>query len=165
MCPSNLFLQFAIIIALLAMVYGYRCMFKNAKLNFRTLAGLLEAPLEKKGFLKMSLEGHYKGRKVNLTYLFTSKNNNFFGPSIELRFPVKKQKLFCIDYQRVTQSTQLKGNRVFYNPRIGSFALWCKDASRTSWGDIRVYSEQELNGILEELTQAAETVEKDPGRF
>ncbi|MDD5653868.1 MAG: hypothetical protein PHT31_06910, partial [Candidatus Omnitrophica bacterium] len=141
-------------------IYGYRRMVQFARTNIEALSKLLEAPNQNSGFLKLSLEGFYKGRKIILTYFLISDSNNFINPSIEPRAVYIKQKLFSLDYPSITEHTQLRKNRIFYNCRKPYSIL---EKSNFSWGDIRLFTEEEFRQILEELTQAAEIVERKQG--
>jgi hypothetical protein len=157
MCPGTFFLQLAILGIILVSIYGYRRMGEMVGLNFDTLSRILEAPVVNSRFLQPSLEGYYKGRKVILSYLFLAPYNNFVNPHIEPRAILRKQNFFCLDYPSITEHTTLKGKRIGYNCRRPFGTI---EKSNFSWGNIRVYSEEEFRAILEELTQAAEIVEK-----
>lgn len=166
MCPlacPNLFLpQLLIIAAILFSIYGYRRMHERARSNIDSLSRLLQAPSPNSGFFRPSIEGYYKGRKVVLAYSLSSKSYNFLNPFMEPRIPLKKQKLFLIDYPKITEHTQLRGGRIYYNCRLPIGKI---EASNWSWGGIRIFSEGEFRDILEELTQAAQIVESNPENF
>jgi len=156
MCPTAFFYQLIIVGIVLLAIYGYRRMLQSTKQNITTLSGLLEVPTVNSRFLNLSLEGFYKERKVVLFYLFLSHNNNFVNPSMEPRIVLKKEPFFCIDYPKITEHTHLKKGKVVYNCRRPFGII---EASNFSWGNIRVFSEEEFRDILEELTQAAQMVE------
>jgi len=160
MCPVNQIYIFLILFVMWLAIYGYRRMSQFARTNIEVLSKLLQTPNQISSFLKLSLEGFYKGRKIILTYFLTSDSNNFLNPSIEPRAIHRKQKLFSLDYPSITTHTQLRKNRIFYNCRkpYGILEKW-----NFSWGDIRLFTEEEFRAILDELTQAAEIVEKGQG--
>jgi len=142
-----------ILCLLLLLFYSYRRIYEKASLNIDTLSLYLEAPQISKGFLNstLKLEGFYKGRKVILNYIMGEHNAS--GPAMELRHMIKPQKNFLFNYPRPTQNTQLRGNKVWYIRY---------DPFRGGWGNIPVYSDQELREILEELKNSAEIAEKIP---
>jgi len=107
---------------------------------------------------RMRLEGYYRGRKVVLSY-FTmgSRSNNFIAPCIE-PLVEPKQKFFRLTNPRITENTVLVGKKIYYNCRRGLADLWSADR----WGNIKVFSKDEIPAVLEELVQAAEIVESNP---
>jgi hypothetical protein len=104
------------------------------------------------------LEGYYKGRKITMSYSMTqNNNNNFLGPSIEPKYILKKQKLFCLSYPKPTRNTVLMNNKIYFNNSRNSVRNF-----DWFWKNISLFSREEFVSILEELTQAAEIVEKNP---
>lgn len=157
MCLNALFLQLVIIGALFIGIYGYRKMFQNARINFENLSGLLQSPCSYGLFPKMTLEGYYKGRRVVLSYFMFGNNANFLGPYIEPRVSFR-QSIFSLHYRGITENTKLIGNKIYYN-RLGPLKQF---KWSLYWGNIRLFGRDEFSGILEELTRAAEMVEKNP---
>ena len=158
MCLVTFFYQIIIVGMVLLVIYSYRWMFKTSEENFEILSGLLESPAVKSWYLVRSLEGYYKGRKITLCYFIGDNNsNNFLGPSIEPKYILRKQKFFCLNYPKPTKNTVLMNNKIYYNSLRSPFKNldWL-------WQSIRSFSAEELTGALEELTQAAEIVEKSP---
>jgi len=156
MCTNKLFFQLLIIGAIFIGVYGYRKMFQNARANFDSLSGLLASPCSYGLFPKMTLEGYYKNRKVVLSYFMFGNNVNFLGPYIEPRAEVE-QKFFSLNYRGVTENTKLIGRKIYYN-RLGPLKRY---SWSLYWGNIKVFSRDEFLNILEELSRAAEIVEKN----
>jgi hypothetical protein len=103
------------------------------------------------------VEGYYKGRKVALSYSTSENNSNSFGPSIEPRIIVKR-KFFLFDNPSVTENTKLISNKIYYTEK----GFYENLSSAFAWGNIRLYSGEEFLMMLEELTLAAEKLERNP---
>ncbi len=158
MCPITFFYQVLIAAVVLLVIYSYRRMYERACLAIQTFSSLLEGPCVNTSYLVKTLTGYYKGRKVKFSYLMYDNNYNYLNPSIEPRYPVKKQSFFCISFPRPTQNTLVRGDRIYYSGLRNPFrnADWL-------WNTIGQFSQEECVGILEELTRAAVIVEHSAG--
>ncbi len=150
MCPSTqrFYIMLAVFIAIAYFVY--RRMFDVIAENFETLGAMLTGAQRKTTFFSSNLEGYYKSRKVSLSYPHFDK-----GPhrrlSMEPRNIPIPQKAFMISYPRPTPNTQWKGDKVYYSTR-GIFV-------RSTDSYLKVFASEELVGMLEELSEAAQKVE------
>jgi hypothetical protein len=158
MCPVSAFYLFMIVVVVFIVIYSYRRLYERADLAIDSFSEVLEGVSVNNSFLVKSLTGFYKGRKISISYFMGDNENNNINPCIEVRCPVQKEKLFVLSYPRPTQNTFLKGNKVYYNRAIDSL-------KRGEWlfNNIGQLSKQECLEILEELSRAAEIVEKNAG--
>lgn len=153
MCPQTSFLQFIVGILLLMLLFQVMRIYKSAKANFKVLSKLLQSPQINWFLVFIRLEGFYKGRKIVLTYWLLSgegaaQSVEFY---IEPRCNLRRQKFICLSYPHPTKNTMLRGKRLYYIDRN-----FIKRADRER------YADQEFLDILKQLTQVAETIEKDP---
>ncbi|MFA5119452.1 MAG: hypothetical protein WC695_11505 [Candidatus Omnitrophota bacterium] len=159
MCPVSAFYLFVIVIVVLFVAQCYKKLYERANMSIEAFSEVLEGASRNDTFLAKSLTGFFKGRKIMVSYSTGDNDNNSSNPCVELRCPVPKEKLFVLSYPRPTQNTFLMGNKVYYNRAISFLKKgdWL-------WNNIGVYSKQECLEILEELSRAAEIVEKNAGR-
>ncbi len=159
MCPVSAFYLFLTVIVALFVIYSYKKLYERANMSIEAFSEVLEGASQNDSFLSKSLTGFFKGRKITVTYFMGDNDNNSSNTCVELRCPVPKEKLFVLSFPRPTENTFLKGNKVYYNRAISSLKKgdWL-------WNNIGVYSKQECLEILEELSRAAEIVEKNAGR-
>ena len=157
MCPTLFNLQILILLVVGVGVYAYKRQVERARINAEVVKSLLKASEMRLGFLgiNFTLEGWYKDRKVAYFYRLDSEcNGSDYNLYIEPRYVLPAQRFFTLGYPRPTSNTSLRGNKVFYSKcsplRGGLFNI----------GGMALFTEEELKGILEELTQAAEQIEK-----
>ncbi|HRZ14917.1 MAG TPA: hypothetical protein P5110_05330 [Candidatus Omnitrophota bacterium] len=157
MCPSNLLHLLAIPAVFIAVIHSYKRQRDNAGANARILSGLLQAPAEINGFwnINFTLEGLYRNRKVGYAYVLSSHARSpYCSLFIEPRFSAQNQKtpVFQWSYPRPTRNTVLRGGKIHYSREdiVEGFV----------WGGLAVMDKFEAQKVLEELSQAAEIVEK-----
>jgi len=157
MCPRTFYLQVFIILAIWLMVYSYRRQIERARLNADIIKSFLKAPEMRLGFLNINftLEGWYKDRKISYFYHLDSEcNGSKYNLYITPKYAPIENRLFLLKYPRPTKNTYLKKDKIFYSKwtplRGGLF----------NPGGMVLFTAEEIGGILEELTLAAEQVEK-----
>lgn len=157
MCPTLFNLQILLLLLVGVGLYSYKRQVERARINAEVVKSFLKAAQVRQGFLgiNFTLEGWYKDRKVIYFYRLDSEcNGSDYNLYMEPRYVLSMQRFFTLRYPRPTQNTFLRGNKVFYSRcsplRGGLFNI----------GGMALFTEEELKGILEELTQAAEQIEK-----
>jgi len=157
MCPILFNLQVLLLLLVGVGLYSYKRQVERARINAEVVKSFLKVTQMRQGFLgiNFTLEGWYKDRKVIYFYRLDSEcNGSDYNLYIEPRYVLSAQRFFTLRYPRPTPNTFLRGNKVFYakcSPlRGGLFNI----------GGMALFTEEELKGILEELTQAAEQIEK-----
>ncbi len=122
------------------------------KTYFTTLAKILNTTVEYPFLslpLIMKINGRYKNRKVNCIF-----NALFFSPTaIRIAMtPLRdlpSQPVFMVSYPKPTKNTVRQGNEIAYVINTGAVKL-------------KEYTETDITGILNELTEATEKSEQ-PG--
>ena len=157
MCPTFFNLQILLLLMVGVMIYSYKRQIERARINAEVVVSFLKATEMRQGFLGISftLEGWYKDRKVVYFYRLDSESNgSSYNLYIEPKRVLPAQRFFIMGYPRPTPNTFLRGNKVFYakcSPLRGGLL---------NVGGMALFTAEELKGILEELTQAAEQIEK-----
>ena len=133
-----------------------RKLYEKAKLNAKTLSSLLECPsvTEKRSIFGsyVSVSGHYRGRKVFLSYDLQSRGRAEDGPYMEISGQQpKKTGLFIVDYPRPTANTKLVNNKVYYDPRGSIFTM----------EKVTPINLSKFQSILDELSSAAAKAESE----
>jgi hypothetical protein len=157
MCPSNLLHLLAIPVVFIAVIHSYKRQRDNAGANARILSGLLQSPAEINGFFNVNfiLEGVYKNRKVGYAYVLSSHARSpYCSIFIEPRLAAQNRKtpVFQWSYPRPTRNTVLRNGKIHYSQEdiIEGFV----------WGGLALIDQIKAREVLEELSQAAEIVEK-----
>lgn len=125
---------------------------KAAKFNNQLVAKILNTTIKKELFFaSIKISGYYKGRCIVWE---PGHPENFISALVQDTGPhriyikpnfVPKTKLLP-PYPGPTNNTLLAGKHIYYKLRLKSF--------------LKLFSEQEIIAIFEELTQAAELIEK-----
>ena len=151
MCPDTQFLIAAFLVFALVASIIYRRLFECIAKDFETLSGILEAPSRRDTFFRTYIEGYYKERKVTLMcpHFDEGSPRTFY---VEPRNIPNPQKGFFFAYPRPNENTQWKGAKVFYSHGRGLFRL------KESY--YKVYAQEELLRILEDLSDGADRVER-----
>ncbi len=156
MCPATFSLQIFILLIVGVIIYSYKRQIERGHINAEVVKSLLKAPEMRYTFLTINftLEGWYKDRKIVYFYCLDSESNGSkYNLYIEPKYGLPAKKFFILSYPHPTQNTILRGGKIFYSkwsPLRGGFFN----------GGMALFTVEELRGILEELIQAAEQIEK-----
>lgn len=150
MCPNRLFLYLFFLALSAVMFYIYRRLLACIRENLDTVSRLLQAPQREPSFLRAILSGYYKGRKVRIVFPYTDEGSPMVF-SIEPRQIPHPQKTFLLSHPRPTSNTQWRGTKVYFSRAGISF--------RKAQSYYKIYREDELKEIIDELSEAAEKVE------
>jgi len=129
---------------------GYRGLAVTMDVNFNLVARLING--KKKNFLIPTMEGTYKGREVKLYLCLGNLSNH-----VAIYVTPKIKPIFKFSSSSPTNNTSFNGKIIYYSEK-GS---WVFNTSGIFPDRFKVYDEQYVISVLEELTHAAEIVEQN----